>query len=135
MRIQINQLGYTPSMKKYALLRGQLSKEVHILNETGHIVMTLPVGNPPVEIWGDPVYTVDFPSSKKRAFIFCAAGRNAPIHSPWGMIPIRAVLPPLWICSIISAAGMTWMKESAPLPILPAITPLPGYTERINFWM
>jgi len=95
MRIQINQLGYTPSMKKYALLRGQLSKEVHIINETGHIVMTLPVGNPPVEIWGDPVYTVDFSALKEKGVYFLRCGEECSHPFPVGDHPYQGCLTAL----------------------------------------
>ena len=60
MNIQINQLGYTPGMRKIAVLRGHLAKDMHIQDASGQTVMTLPLTAQPTEIWGDQVVQVDF---------------------------------------------------------------------------
>ena len=60
MNILINQLGYTPDMQKIAVLRGQLSDHMDVLDEAGQVVLTLPVSGETTEIWGDAVVQVDF---------------------------------------------------------------------------
>ena len=60
MNIQINQLGYTPGMKKTAVLRGQLADVMTVVNAAGETVLTVPVGAQRCEIWGDDAAHADF---------------------------------------------------------------------------
>lgn len=60
MNIQINQLGYTPKMKKTALLRGPLADEMQVKNAAGETVLTVPVDQGRTELWGDSLAAVDF---------------------------------------------------------------------------
>ena len=60
MNIQVNQLGYTPAMQKIALLRGDLAAEMQVKNETGYVVLTLPVDSQRTRLWEDDLAAVDF---------------------------------------------------------------------------
>ena len=60
MNIQINQLGYTPAMKKVAVMHGALADELHVTNANGQTVLTVPVAPDRTDIWGDQVATADF---------------------------------------------------------------------------
>ena len=60
MNIQVNQLGYTPAMQKIALLRGDLAAEMQVKNETGCVVLTLPVDSQRTQLWEDDLAAVDF---------------------------------------------------------------------------
>ena len=60
MNIQVNQLGYTPAMQKIALLRGNLTAEMQVKNETGCVVLTLPVDSQRTQLWEDDLAAVDF---------------------------------------------------------------------------
>ena len=60
MNIQVNQLGYTPAMQKIALLRGDLAAEMQVKNETGNVVLTLPVDSQRTQLWEDDLVAVDF---------------------------------------------------------------------------
>ena len=60
MKIRINQLGYTCGMQKIAVMCGELSETLQVLDEKGNVVMELPVEAAPVEIWGDQVVQADF---------------------------------------------------------------------------
>ncbi|MBE5795009.1 MAG: hypothetical protein E7323_10060, partial [Clostridiales bacterium] len=60
MNIQVNQLGYTPAMRKIALLRGDLSSEMQIKNAAGETVLTVPVSSQRTQLWEDDLATVDF---------------------------------------------------------------------------
>lgn len=60
MNIQIDQLGYTPGMKKTAVLRGALDGDMHVTDAAGRAVMTVPVPAARTDIWGDAVAVVDF---------------------------------------------------------------------------
>ncbi len=60
MNILINQIGYTPEMKKTAVLRGELSAEMQVLNDRNQTVLSIPVSTQRSSIWGDEVVLADF---------------------------------------------------------------------------
>ena len=60
MNIQINQLGYTPAMRKIAVMHGKLSDSLRIMDADGNTVLTLPVTAERIDIWGDQVAQADF---------------------------------------------------------------------------
>ena len=60
MNIQINQLGYTPAMRKIAVMHGKLSDSLRIMDADGNTVLTLPVTAERTDIWGDQVAQADF---------------------------------------------------------------------------
>ncbi len=60
MNIFVNQLGYTPFMKKTAVLCGSLSDTLCVIDSKGEKVLSLPVPEESVELWGDRVKSVDF---------------------------------------------------------------------------
>lgn len=60
MNIQINQLGYTPTMRKIAVMHGKLSDSLRIMDADGNTVLTLPVTAERTDIWGDQVAQADF---------------------------------------------------------------------------
>ena len=60
MNIQIDQLGYTPAMRKIAVMHGKLSDSLRIMDADGNTVLTLPVTAERTDIWGDQVAQADF---------------------------------------------------------------------------
>ncbi|MBE5802248.1 MAG: glycoside hydrolase [Clostridiales bacterium] len=60
MNIQINQLGYTPAMKKTAVLRGRLGNQLQVKNASGETVLTVPVSAERTNLWDDELATADF---------------------------------------------------------------------------
>ena len=60
MNIQINQLGYTPAMRKTAVLRGALGAEVLVKNAAGETTLTVPLDSARTLLWDDTLATADF---------------------------------------------------------------------------
>lgn len=59
MNIQINQLGYTPSMRKNAALRDAAAALLEVINAAGETVLSVPVKKT-CELWGDSLSEADF---------------------------------------------------------------------------
>lgn len=95
MNIQINQLGYTPSMKKVAIMHGDLSSELHIADASGKTVMTLPVPPSRTEIWGDQVAQVDFSALTEPGVYTLHCGGESSWPFPIAQAPYQTCLTAL----------------------------------------
>lgn len=95
MNIQINQLGYTPNMKKTAVLRGRLSSEMQVVNEEGQAVLTLPVDERRTDIWGDEVAVVDFTELKAPGKYILRCGEEESYPFPVAETPYQECLTAL----------------------------------------
>ena len=77
MNIQVNQLGYAPHMTKTAVLRGNLAREMTVLNAAGETVMTLAVDAARTAIWDDDVAAVDFSALTQPGVYILRCGEEA----------------------------------------------------------
>ena len=92
MNIQINQLGYTPTMTKTAVLRGKLGNELLVLNAAGEAVLTLPVKADRMNIWEDEVAVVDFSALKAEGVYTLRCGEESSHSFPVVAKPYAACL-------------------------------------------
>ncbi|MBP3655611.1 MAG: glycoside hydrolase family 9 protein [Clostridia bacterium] len=74
MNIRINQLGYTPSMRKTAVLQGRPADTLQVVDGSGEIVMTVPISPDSAQIWGDDVYSADFSALTQPGFYVLRCG-------------------------------------------------------------
>ena len=95
MNIQINQLGYTPAMKKVAIMHGDLSSELRIDDASGKTVMTLPVPPSRTEIWGDQVAQVDFSALTEPGVYTLHCGEESSWPFPIAQAPYQTCLTAL----------------------------------------
>ena len=95
MNILINQLGYTPAMKKTAVLRGDLSPELQVLDAAGRTVLTVPVHPQRTEIWGDQVAQADFSALTTPGLYTLRCGRESSWPFPVSDAPYQACLAAL----------------------------------------
>ena len=80
MNIQINQLGYTPEMKKVAVLRDAAADTLEVKNEAGETVLTAPVGSEADSLWEDSLRTADFSALTRpgRYTLHCGGDSSYP---------------------------------------------------------
>lgn len=76
MNIQINQLGYTPSMRKVALMRGELDNKLLVKDAAGETVLTVPVSTERTTLWGDELVTADFSALIRPGVYTLACGNE-----------------------------------------------------------
>jgi len=92
LNIQINQLGYTPEMKKVAVLRGRLGAQVEVVNGAGQTVMTLPLGPERTEIWGDEVVQADISQLTEPGVYTLRCGEECSYPFPVTQEPYQSCL-------------------------------------------
>ena len=95
MNILINQLGYTPRMKKVAVLRGDLSADMQVKDEQGHVVLTVPVQEQRTDVWGDRVALADFSALTTPGRYTLHCGMASSWAFPVAKAPYRACLTAL----------------------------------------
>ena len=95
MNILINQLGYTPGMKKIAVLRGKLADNMDVVNEAGQVVLTLPVDAASTDIWDDQVVQADFSALTAPGTYTLRCGEESSHPFPVADAPYAACLTAL----------------------------------------
>lgn len=95
MNILINQLGYTPDMKKTAVLRGELADLLQVINAEGEVVLTLPVDAKRADIWGDAVAVADFSALHAPGVYTLRCGREESWPFPIADAPYQTCLTAL----------------------------------------
>lgn len=95
MNIQINQLGYTPAMKKVAVMHGMLADELHVTDANGQTVLTVPVSPDRTDIWGDKVAQADFSALTESGIYTLHCGKESSWPFPIADAPYQDCLTAL----------------------------------------
>ena len=134
MNIQINQLGYTPGMKKTAVMHGKLSDTLQVLDAQGCIVLTLPVSASRTDIWGDQVAEADFSALTIPGTYTLRCGKEASWPFPISEAPYQSCLTALVDMFYYQRCGGEVDARAGVFAHPPAIPALPASMAQRTSW-